>query len=179
MTTSAQVVETSVTTTDNSPFLGVHSPELHYYKPWSYEQMTVDIWKSYKLGIAQLIGSNPARPEIFPTLFRYYLRSVQCFEDCFHIYFLIRSSHIRFLYIHSHFCFLVKNLGCENLREISKLLWPKTKSKVTIPFTKYSETSPRSLLRCGKYANLGTLSRTWRILWFTAVRFMWSVWPPP
>ena len=92
---------------------------------------------------------------------------------------LIRSSHIRFLYIHSYFCFVVKNLGCENLREISKLLWPKTKSKVTIPFTKYSETSPRSLLRHGKCANLGTLSRTRRMPWFTAVRLMWSVWPPP
>ena len=82
---------------------------------------------------------------------------------------------MRFLYIHSHFCHVVKNLGCENLRKISKLLWPKTKSKVKIPFTKYSETSPRSLLRHGKCANLGTLSRTRRMPWFIAVRFMWSV----
>ena len=137
----------------------------------------------YENHISKVLHSSqvqtPQGLKFFRPYFRYYLRSVQCFEDCFHIYFLIRSSHIRFLYIHSHFCFVVKNLGCENLREISKLLWPKTKSKVTIPFTKYSETSPRSLLRHGKCANLGTFSRTRRMPWFTAVRFMWSVWPPP
>ena len=138
----------------------------------------MDIWKSYKQGIAQPIGSNPARPEFFPTLFSLLLKKCSMLRRLLS-YFLIRSSHIRFLYIHSHSCFVVKNLGCENLREISKLLWPKTKSKVTIPFTKYSETSPRLLLRHGKCANLGSLSRTRRTLWFTAVRFMWSVWPPP
>ena len=115
--------------------------------------MTVDIWNHISSVLHSAKVQFPQGLKFFRPYFRYYLRSVQCFEDCFHIYFLIRSSHIIFLYIHSHFCFVVKNLGCENLREISKLLWPKTKSKVAIPFTKYSETSPRSLLRHGKCAN--------------------------
>ena len=170
MTTSAQVVETSVTTTDNSPFLGLHSPGLHYYKPWSYESMTVDIWKSYKLGIAQLIGSNPARPEIFPTLFSLLLKKCS----------MLRRL-LSYLFLNSQFTYKIfiypqSFLFCS---QESKLLWPKTKSKVTIPFTKYSETNPRSLLHHGKCANLGTLSRTRRMPWFTAVRFMWSVWPLP
>ena len=136
----------------------------------------MDIWKSYKQGIAQPIGSNPARPEFFPTLFSLLLKKCSMLRRLLSYLFLYpQFTYKIFIYPQS---FLLCSQE-SRLRKLSKLLWPKTKSKVTIPFTKYSETSPRSLLRCGNYANLGTLSRTWRILWFTAVRFTWSVWPPP
>ena len=82
----------------------------------------------------------------------------------------VYDLHI-FTVINLLFCFEIKNLGCGNLREIYLLLWPKTKSKLTIPFNKYPETSPGSQLHLGKCAIMGTLTRTRKRLRSTAVRF--------
>ena len=65
----------------------------------------------------------------------------------FYIHFVIRSSHVLFSYtpvINFPFFFAVKNLGYANLREISLLLWHKTKSKPTIIWKK---NTPRGFIK--------------------------------
>ena len=55
------------------------------------------------MGIADGMGSNPVQAWIFSGLiFHYCVNSVHCCEDCFHIHFFIRSSHIWSSHIHSH-----------------------------------------------------------------------------
>ena len=54
-------------------------------------------------GYCRWYGFNPVQAWIFSGLiFHYCVNSVHCCEDCFHIHFFIRSSHIWSSHIHSH-----------------------------------------------------------------------------
>ena len=95
--------------------------------PWSGEQTTVNMWKSYiwtadknvnmkaifavtififtiaqEVRIAKVMGSNPLQAWIFFRPFlRYCSRSVRYCEDRFHIHVFIRSSNVWLSYIHN------------------------------------------------------------------------------